>query len=279
VRGCLEIEKLSQEPTAYLPCPVPSIVPRNGRAAAPDERRFRRTLRMRGRPETSEGIVPRNARCPRRYELPAIPDRPYGWRRPGMEDTREPGVYRLPADAAALRVMVENQLGRPSTWPDHVKNFVGRELVDADMKLTAKGRFWLQSTPAALLDPKTSRRIEDVLNRAGGQGRSGGRSDGLPDPAPAAAVDREDDRPLVDPTPWVTLTHRAIVKLPKSLRARIAEVCLEPVSQQIARAEAVRAAADEAEAENRAAADGRSTLSRGLREAGGDQARFAEVEK
>jgi hypothetical protein len=197
-----------------------------------------------------------------------------------MEDTRKPGVYRLPADAAALRVMVENQLGRPSTWPDHVKNFVGRALVDADMKLTAKGRFWLQSTPAALLDPRTSQRIEDVLNRAGGPGR------GQADPAPAAAREegaredatQQDGRPR-DPTPWVTLTHRAIVKLPKSLRGRIAEICLEPVSQQIARAEAVRAAADEAEAKNRAAADGGSTLSRGLREAGGDQARFAEAEK
>jgi hypothetical protein len=113
-------------------------------------------------------------------------------------------------------------------------------------------------------------RMEDLLNRAGGQGRSGGqeRSDGLPDPAPAAGTAREDDRP-VDPTPWVTLTHQAIVKLPKSLRARIAEVCLEPVSQQLTRAEAIRASADEIEAKNRAAADGRSTLSRGLQEAGG----------
>jgi hypothetical protein len=63
---------------------------------------------------------------------------------------------------------------------------------------------------------------------------------------------------------WVTLTQ-AIVKLPISLRGRIAEICLEPVSQQLAK--------------NRAAADRGSTLSHGLREVGGDQARFAEAEK
>ena len=122
------------------------------------------------------------------------------------------------------------------------------------------------------------RRIEDLLNRAGGQGRSGGpEPGGLPEPAPAAAgAAREDDRP-VDPTPWVTLTHRAIVKLPKTLRGRIAELCLEPVSEQVARAEAIRAS-------GRAAADAlgsreRSSLSRGLQETKGDQARFVEAEK
>ena len=83
---------------------------------------------------------------------------------PGKEKWPESSVTTIAPDAALLRVMMKKGLGKPSTWPAHIKTFLDRELVDENFKLTAKGREWLAASPAKLLDPKVAVTIEKICD-------------------------------------------------------------------------------------------------------------------
>ncbi len=65
--------------------------------------------------------------------------------------------------AALVEAMVDNGIGRPSTYASHAAKFSERELVDYKFDVTAKGRDWLESAPAPLKSVETSARIEAVL--------------------------------------------------------------------------------------------------------------------
>lgn len=79
--------------------------------------------------------------------------------RPGVEPVRE--------DAATyvFRRMVENNLGRPSTWVEHVRKVVGHGLVDRQGALTRRGWIWLQAAPRWLREPNAAQALEDACRR------------------------------------------------------------------------------------------------------------------
>jgi DNA topoisomerase-1 len=76
--------------------------------------------------------------------------RDQGPRFPGQEAWGVSEVVRRPAEAVLLESVMAAGLGRPSTLANHVDKFLSRGLVDAQMNLTAKGRNWIEASPASL---------------------------------------------------------------------------------------------------------------------------------
>lgn len=119
------------------------------------------------------------------YQLPETRDLPewargLPWsrragRRLPWEIPPGPGFLAYPADVIALKALMDNGLGRPSTWAGHASRFVRRELVTQDFRLSRKGHRWLGLAPDALHDPELARDIEEALDLAG---LAGGRSSG-----------------------------------------------------------------------------------------------------
>lgn len=65
--------------------------------------------------------------------------------------------------AALVETMMQNGVGRPSTYASHAARFAERELLDHKFDLTTKGREWLDFAPDTLKRPDTSARIEALL--------------------------------------------------------------------------------------------------------------------
>jgi len=82
-----------------------------------------------------------------------------------FETERRPRLYArlFPAEEIALRALVDHGLGRPSSLVSHAIHAVASEVVDRN-GLTTIGRSILSSTPEAIRQPETSRRIEALLN-------------------------------------------------------------------------------------------------------------------
>lgn len=91
--------------------------------------------------------------------------REIGPRYPGQESWPESEIVVRRADTVLLERAVRNNLGRPSTWANHVENFMQRGLVDDDMRLTQKGRDWIAASPKELLDPRISAAIEAACEK------------------------------------------------------------------------------------------------------------------
>lgn len=117
-----------------------------------------------------------------------------GPRYPGQETWPESSITMRRPDTVLLEAAVNLGLGRPSTWANHIENFMGRGLVDEDLNITAKGRSWIAGSPPALLDPRISAAIENACER---------NLDGMMD------SDRE---------PWELLAERIISSLPETLK-------------------------------------------------------------
>lgn len=71
-------------------------------------------------------------------------DRPLPWDR-----SVKAGMLRYDAQASVILLMQQTGIGRPSTLVSHADKFVSRGLVDENMRLTGKGRQWLESLPTA----------------------------------------------------------------------------------------------------------------------------------
>lgn len=54
-------------------------------------------------------------------------------------------------------------LGAPSTWIDHAVRFTALDLIDDEMRLTAKGRSWCSLSPKPLLEIDLARELQDSL--------------------------------------------------------------------------------------------------------------------
>lgn len=80
------------------------------------------------------------------------------WRYP-----EPPQVVCLDIKAALVETMMQNGIGRPSTYAQHAARFAERELLDYKYDLTQKGREWLDFAPPPLKRPDTSARIEALL--------------------------------------------------------------------------------------------------------------------
>lgn len=124
--------------------------------------------------------------------------REIGPRYPGQVAWPESEVVERRPDTVLLEAVVSAGLGRPSTWANHVESFLSRGLVDEEMRLTDKGRTWLEGSPAELLDPRISAAIEQ-------------------------ACEKVPERFLNDPSrePWELLAERIVTALPHPIRERI----------------------------------------------------------
>lgn len=80
------------------------------------------------------------------------------WRYP-----EPPQATSVDVKAALIEAMMQNGVGRPSTYAPHAARFAERELVDHKFNLTPKGREWLDFAPEALKLADTSARIEALL--------------------------------------------------------------------------------------------------------------------
>lgn len=84
---------------------------------------------------------------------------------PGKESWPESEVITRRADAVVLERVIEAGLGRPSTWANHITNFMSRDLVTQSLKLTERGREWVAASPKELLDPRVSAAIERACDQ------------------------------------------------------------------------------------------------------------------
>lgn len=88
-------------------------------------------------------------------------------------DTRRAGLpWRYPEPqqivsrdikAALVEAMMQNGIGRPSTYASHAARFAERALLNEKFELTPKGREWFEFAPVSLKHPGTSARIEALL--------------------------------------------------------------------------------------------------------------------
>lgn len=92
--------------------------------------------------------------------------REQGPRYPGQEAFPKSSIINRRPDVVILENMMKNNLGRPSTWGTHIDKFIKRELVDENLKLTKKGKEWLQNSPKSLLNVKLSAAIEDACEKS-----------------------------------------------------------------------------------------------------------------
>lgn len=94
-----------------------------------------------------------------------------GWSRevgpsyPGKESWPESEVVRRRPDIVLLERAIDAGLGRPSTWANHISNFMSRDLVNDNLRLTERGQQWVDASPKELLDPRISSAIEQACER------------------------------------------------------------------------------------------------------------------
>lgn len=93
-----------------------------------------------------------------RLKKPPVP-----WREPETAS----GIQNFTQEAALLRVLANNNLGRPGTQVGHARKFVERGLADDTLTLTPKGEEWVGRTPPALLDEHFSTDAERLIEEAG----------------------------------------------------------------------------------------------------------------
>jgi DNA topoisomerase-1 len=118
-----------------------------------------------------------------------------GPRYPGQETWPESSITMRRPDTVLLESAVTMGLGRPSTWANHIENFMNRGLVDEDLQLTSKGKAWFAGSPPALLDPRISAAIENACEKT---------LSGMMD-----HPDRE---------PWEILAEKIVTSLPDQLK-------------------------------------------------------------
>ncbi len=123
------------------------------------------------------------------------------WRReqgpayPGQEKYPVNKMIERRPDVVLLEMCMENGLGKPSTWANHIDNFIKAGLVDETLRLTDKGLNAIKKSPPDLLDPKWAVAIEDACSRI--------------DVSLKGPPDKE---------PWEFLAGRIIDKLPDSIK-------------------------------------------------------------
>ena len=91
--------------------------------------------------------------------------REQGPRYPGQESWQQSETYERHPAAVLMERILDEKLGHPSTWGSHVDGFLGRGLVDSELRLTDKGRLWMEKSPQALLDPRLSAAMERACER------------------------------------------------------------------------------------------------------------------
>ncbi|ANT63077.1 hypothetical protein AYJ57_21640 (plasmid) [Salipiger sp. CCB-MM3] len=88
--------------------------------------------------------------------------REIGPRFPGEKTFQESSTTQRMPDTVLLEKAVALGLGRPSTWANHIENFIERELCDENLQLTEKGQSWAAASPDELLNPRLSNLTENA---------------------------------------------------------------------------------------------------------------------
>jgi DNA topoisomerase-1 len=89
------------------------------------------------------------------------------WLRPWPRRPAAPQIKDYSVGEVAMRILLEQGLGRPSTLVGHAQRFASRGLCLSDtMRPTDKAQDWLAQTPMNLLDPSTSRAIEAMIDES-----------------------------------------------------------------------------------------------------------------
>lgn len=115
---------------------------------------------------------------------------------PDRESWPESKIITRRSDVVLLEAAVEQGLGKPSTWANHIENFMSQGLVDDHLNLTSKGEFVTQNSPPALLDPRMSAAIEKACEQT------------------SQNLERDPGR-----EPWEVLAERIVKALPEPLKA------------------------------------------------------------
>ena len=74
------------------------------------------------------------------------------------------GMRAWTPEQSLLHLMQRNRLGRPSTLVEHVDKFLSRDLVDAGLELTAKGRDWCANVGRLFAHQNMARLVEEYLD-------------------------------------------------------------------------------------------------------------------
>lgn len=136
--------------------------------------------------------------------------REIGPRFPGENSWPESGIEERMPETVLLEKAVGLNLGRPSTWANHIDTFMQRGLCDENLNLTEKGQRWVEQSPEALLDPRTSAAIEQACERVV--------------PGMMDDPDRE---------PWSILSEKIASALPAELAQTMQATLEEPTADHV----------------------------------------------
>lgn len=128
-------------------------------------------------------------------------ERDFGQPVPGENKSNDSYIETRRIDSVILETCLHHDIGKPSTWPNHIQNFIDKGLVDSDLNLTALGQEVLRQTPDILLNPKFSQAIMKAC---------------------------EADVKLDGDEPWDTLAKRIVNALPGDIKNKINSVTEEP---------------------------------------------------
>jgi len=88
------------------------------------------------------------------------------WKITSNNSQKKTNYKKEPLDRIILRLMTDNNLGRPSTYVNHVDKFTTRGLVNEYAELTSKGKIWADWAMAvepAFFDTKTPNRLIQAM--------------------------------------------------------------------------------------------------------------------
>ena len=137
--------------------------------------------------------------------------REHGPAYPGQDTWARSCIDRRRPDTVLLEAVVKAGLGRPSPWPRHVAHFMERGLAAENLKLTPKGRAWVDGSFPPLLDPRLSAAIEVACERV--------------DPSLFDDPERE---------PWEVMVDQIVNLLPPTVRDPIRDaIAHEPPRSRI----------------------------------------------
>lgn len=79
----------------------------------------------------------------------------------------EAGFKKIDPQVAIISRMMDIGVGRPGTYVSHAEKFISRGLVGPDLKMTSRGRDWMDRIPPVLVDYESSDKIESFLENSG----------------------------------------------------------------------------------------------------------------
>ena len=129
-------------------------------------------------------------------------ERDFGTPRPGEKTENESRIVRRRIDSVILESCIGHDIGKPSTWPGHIQNFIDRGIVDGNLQITDIGRDMMAHTPGVLLNPAFSRAVMKACE---------------------VAVENSGDR-----EPWEVLAEKIVSSMPSSVRERIVSITEKP---------------------------------------------------